>query len=46
MDDVVAVQVLQCQHDAADEEFGDVLREAVAATDLEPQVPAGHVIHD
>lgn len=46
MDDVIAMQVLQCQYDAADEELGDVLGEAVAATDLEPQVPAGHVIHD
>lgn len=46
MDDIVAMQVLQCQHYAADEELGDVLREAVAATDLEPEISTGHVIHD
>lgn len=36
VDDVVAVEVLERQEDAANEELGDVFGEAVAAPDLEP----------
>ena len=46
MDDVVAVEVLEGEYDAADEELRDVFWEAVAASDLEPQIAAGHVVHD
>jgi hypothetical protein len=46
VDDVILMQILQAQYDAAYKEFDDVLRELLIATNLKPQISAGHIIHN
>ena len=46
MDDVVTVQVLQTEDNAADKELDNIFRKPLTATQLKPQISTRHVIHD
>lgn len=46
MDDIVLVQVLQTEDDAADEELDDVFGELFVTADLKPEISARHIVHD